>query len=139
MQFHFPLDRSWSMGSYIQENSLLKEEKKKKQRYFLTFYTQVLTSKKKKSFSNLFKVSPKLVIYRLGEQRVTTAVWQVKEWAVGSGGKGAEQLLLPAWCSCLLQEGFSLPQVLQLAQQCACWQSTECSLISFSCFCSCLG
>lgn len=102
MQFHFPLDRAWSMGSYIQENSLLKEKNATVFSYLL--YSGSYIKKKKKSFSSLFKISPKLVIYRLGEQRVTTAVWQVKEWAVGSGGKGAEQLLLPAWCSRLLQE-----------------------------------
>lgn len=133
MQFHFPLDRSLSTGSYIQENSLLKE--KKCNGIFLPFILRFLHREKKKFFKSFQSFSKTVVIYRSGERRVTTAVWQVREWAADSGSKGAGQLLLPAWCSCLLREGLSLQQVLQLARQRACQQSTECSLIPFSCLC----
>lgn len=133
MQFHFPLDRSLSMGSYIQENSLLKE--KKCNGIFLPFILRFLHRGKKKFFKSFQSFSKTVVIYRSGEQRVTTAVWQVREWAADSGSKGAGQLLLPAWCSCLVREGLSLQQVLQLARQRTCRQSTECSLIPFSCLC----
>lgn len=133
MQFHFPLGRSLSMGSYIQENSLLKEKNAMVFSYLL--YSGSYIGKKKKFFKSFQSFSKTVVIYRSGERRVTTAVWQVREWAADSGGKGAGQLLLPAWCSCLLREGLSLQQVLQLARQRACRQSTECSLIPFSCLC----
>lgn len=54
MQFHFPLDRSLSTGSYIQENSLLKE--KKCNGIFLPFILRFLHRGKKKVFQVFSKL-----------------------------------------------------------------------------------
>lgn len=54
MQFHFPLDRSLSVGSYIQENSLLKE--KKCNGIFLPFILRFLYRGKKKVFQVFSKL-----------------------------------------------------------------------------------
>lgn len=66
MQFHFPLDRSWSMGSYIQENSLLKE-KKKSNGIFLPFILRFLhQQKKKKKFFKSFQSFSKTGYLQVG-------------------------------------------------------------------------
>lgn len=64
MQFHFPLDRAWSMGSYIQENSLLKEKNATVFSYLL--YSGSYIKKKKKKFFKSFQSFSKTGYLQVG-------------------------------------------------------------------------